>query len=118
MKLNQKGEGRTGLIFGLLILGTIIFLAAKIIPVAIRVFAFEDEVRETAKYLGGKKVNVIQQNLFQLAQKESLPIDLEDIDVQKLQNELRVDIVYTVQITFPGYVYNWDNHVVYAAPIF
>lgn len=118
MKFNQKGEGRAGLFFGLLILGSVIFVAAKVIPVAIRVFAFEDEVRETAKYMGGKKVNVIQESLFELAQKESLPIDIDDIDVQKIQNELKVDIVYTVPITFPGYVYNWENHVVYDAPIF
>ena len=118
MKLNQKGEGRAGLFFGLLILGSVIFVGAKVIPVAIRVFAFEDEVRETAKYMGGKKTNVIQESIFELAQKESLPIELDDVDVQKIQNDLKVDIVYTVPIVFPGYVFNWDQHVVYDAPIF
>lgn len=118
MKLNQKGEGKAGLIFGLLILGTIIFVAAKVVPVAIRVFAFEDEVKETAKYLGGKRENVIQQSLYEIAQKESIPIERDDIQVQKVQNELKVDISYTIPITFPGYVYNWENDVSYDAPIF
>lgn len=118
MKLNQKGEGRGGLIFGLLILGAILFVAAKVVPVAIRVFAFEDEVKETAKYMGGKKEKMIQDSIYQLAQKEDLPIDLEDIEVEKIQSTLKVNVKYTVPITFPGYVFNWDNEVVYDAPIF
>jgi len=118
MKLNQKGEGKAGLFFGLLILGAVVFVGAKVIPVAIRVFSFEDSMQEECKYNATRPPNVIQQRVFEKAKKEDLPIDLDDITVQRIENQLKVDVTYTVQITFPGYVYNWDRHAIYDAPVF
>jgi len=118
MFLNQKGEGRGGAIFGFLILGLVIYIAFKVVPVMIRVYAYEDEVREDAKYLHRRNMDQLRDDLFHLAQKEDLPVDEDNIDVLKVENTLKVDIVYSVPIDFPGYVYTWSQHIKYEAPIF
>ena len=50
---NQRGEGKGGLIFGLLVLFVLVYTAIKVVPVMIKVYAYEDAVREECKLLHG-----------------------------------------------------------------
>jgi hypothetical protein len=122
MSLNQKGEGKAGAIFGFAIFLVIVYLAWQIIPVMVRVFAFEDKVREDCKYMHGRTLDDLKDDILEYAEQEDMPIEKEDIQAAKSQIELhenlRVRIDYTVPITTPFYVYNWDRNFVYDAPSF
>lgn len=122
MSLNQKGEGKAGAIFGFAVFLLLVYLLWQIIPVAVRVFAFEDKVREDVKYLHGRTMDDLRDDILEYAEQEDLPIDKEDIQAKtthvELHDNLRVRIQYTVPITTPFYVYNWDRDFVYDAPSF
>ena len=122
MSLNQKGEGKAGAIFGFAIFLVIVYLAWQIIPVMVRVFAFEDKVREDCKYMHGRTLDDLKDDILEYAEQEDMPIEKEDIQAAKSQIELhenlRVRIDYTVPITTPFYVYNWHRNFVYDAPSF
>jgi hypothetical protein len=122
MSLNQKGEGKAGAIFGFAIFLVVLYLAWTIIPVMIRVYAFEDTVREECKFLHGRNLDQLKEDLLEVAQENEIPIELEDINAQKVHIEdydnLRVKIFYTVPITTPFYVYNWEQNIDYDAPVF
>lgn len=118
MKLNQRGEGKGGVVFGLFVLFLVIYLAFKIVPVAIHVFAFEDAAKEECKYNGNKKLDFIQDRVYNIGMRELLPIEPEDIQLQKIDNNLHMEVDYSVPIVFPGYTYNWSQHVEYDAPVF
>ena len=122
MSLNQKGEGKAGAIFGFAIFLVIVYLAWQIIPVMVRVFAFEDKVREDCKYMHGRTLDDLKDDILEYAEQEDMPIEKEDIQAAKSQIELhenlRVRIDYSVPITTPFYVYNWDRNFVYDAPSF
>ncbi len=122
MSLNQKGEGKAGAIFGFAVFLLLVYLAWQIIPVMVRVFAFEDKVREDCKYMHGRTLDNLKDDILEYAEQEDMPIEKEDIQAAKSQIELhenlRVRIDYTVPITTPFYVYNWDRNFVYDAPSF
>ncbi len=122
MSLNQKGEGKAGAIFGFAIFLLLVYLAWQIIPVMTNVFAFEDKVREDCKYLHGRTLDDLKDDILEYAEQENMPIEKEDIQAAKSQIELhenlRVRINYTVPITTPFYVYNWERNFVYDAPSF
>jgi hypothetical protein len=123
MSLNQKGEGKAGAIFGFAVFLLLVYLLWQIIPVAVRVFAFEDKVREDVKYLHGRSMDDLKDDILEYAEQEDLQmIEKEDIQAStahiELHDNLRVRIRYTVPITTPFYVYNWDRDFVYDAPSF
>jgi hypothetical protein len=120
--MNQKGEGKAGAIFGFAVFLLLVYLAWQVIPVMIRIYAFEDKVREECKFLHGRTLDQLKDDIVEYAVQEDLPIEKEDIQASKTQVELhenlRVRVDYTVPITTPFYVYNWDRNFVYDAPSF
>jgi hypothetical protein len=122
MIFNQRGNGRGGLILGIFVLFIAIYVAAKIIPVMVKVYAFEDSVKEECKFLHGRSLEQLEEDLVEAANTQELPVDEENIELRKFRSddheELRVDIKYTVPITTPVFVYNWNQEINYQAPTF
>lgn len=123
MALNQRGEGKAGMVFGLLVLGLVVYGAIKIVPVMITIYSYEDKVEESCKFAGEKTPDQLRAELADMANKEGLPMITEDnIQVTKKQIEdhfnLIVDIDYTVPISTPVKIFNWDKKFHYEAPIF
>lgn len=122
MFMNQKGEGRGRFIFGLLVLLTAVYLAWKIVPVMIRVYAFDDAVREECKYLHRRSLDELKKDLVAAAKGQDLDITEEDISIDKYRSEehqeLKVRIDYVAPIVTPFYVYDWEQTILYQAPVF
>ena len=122
MSLNHKGEGKAGAIFGFAIFLLLVYLAWTIVPVMIRVYAFEDRVKEECKFLHGRTLDQLKEDIVEFATQNELPVEKEIIQATKshieLHENLRVHIQYTVPITTPFYVYNWDRDFLYDAPSF
>ena len=120
--LNQRGEGKGGLIFGLLVLFLVVYTAIKVVPVMIKVYAYEDAVREECKFLRGRTVDKLRDDLVGIATVSELPVEAEDISISKYRdqehNSLRVDIEYSVPISTPIKVFNWSQKISYDAPVF
>ena len=122
MSLNQKGEGKAGAIFGFAVFLLVLYLAWTIIPVMIRVYSFEDAVREECKFLHGRNLDQLKSDIVDVAHDNELDIEVEDVHAAKTYAEnyhnLRVKIDYVVPITTPFYVYNWVQNIDYNAPVF
>lgn len=119
---NQKGEGRGGLIFGLLILFLAVYTAWKIIPVMIRVYTFDDAVKEECKFLRGRSLDQLKEDIVDAAKGQDLPVTEDDVNVRQFRKEehqeLKVDITYSVPIATPLFVYDWKQEIHYQAPSF
>ena len=122
MKVNQKGEGRAGAVFGFAILALVLYLGFKIIPVMIQVYAFEDGVKEECKFLHRRSNSMLVDDLVALAEEKNLPVTAEDIAISKVQVEshqnLKVTIDYAVPIKTIFTEYSWKQHIDYDAPVF
>jgi len=120
--LRQKGEGKGRLILGISILLIAAYIGWKVIPVMIRVYSFEDRVREECKFLRGRTMDALTDDLLQAAELEELEVDEENVDAKKVRIDtyevLRVKIHYDVPIVTPIRVFVWSREVDYEAPIF
>ena len=120
--LRQKGEGRTSLILGISVLLIAVYIGLKVIPVMIRVYSFEDRVREECKFLHNRTMDDLADDILQAAELEELDVDEDSIEAKKVRVDtyevLRVKIRYSVPIATPIRVFVWDRAIDYEAPIF
>ncbi len=118
----QKGEGRGNLIIGISVFLIATYVGFKVIPVMIRVYAFEDRVREECKFLHGRSMDALESDLIDAAALEELDVSEENITPKITRVDtydvLTVKIDYTVLISTPVKVFEWNRNLEYQAPMF
>lgn len=118
----EKGEGKGNLIFGLVVLFIALYIGWKIIPVMVRVYAFEDRAKEECKFLRRRPLDQLAKDIVEVASVEDIEITEENIQAKRMRVEsyeiLRVSIDYSVPIATPIKVFEWKRAVNYEAPIF
>lgn len=115
---SERGEGKGGCIFGMIILLSVIFIAYKVIPVKIAAAELKQTVVDEAKSAGQHDDKVIRQTIMAKAQKLGLPLENENLIIDRAHQSIRVEATYTVPIEFPGYTHQSNYHHVAENPIF
>jgi hypothetical protein len=118
----QKGEGKSGLIVGIAVLLIAGYVGLKVVPTMVRVYAFEDRVREECKFLHGRSMEALSNDIVSAAEIEKLEISEDNIDAKRIRVDtyevLRVKVTYMVPIATPIKVFEWNREINYEAPIF
>jgi hypothetical protein len=118
----QKGEGKSGLIVGIAVLLIAGYVGLKVVPTMVRVYAFEDRVREECKFLHGRSMEALSNDIVSDAEIEKLEISEDNIDAKRIRVDtyevLRVKVTYMVPIATPIKVFEWNREINYEAPIF
>lgn len=115
----ERGEGQMGCLFGVVLLLIAVLIAYKMIPIKVKAAEIRDVVFDEAKSAGTHSDTRIREAIVLKAQRLQLPIEKENIDiVRDNNNTISVDVKYTVPIQFPGYVYQWQFHHHAENPIF
>lgn len=115
---SERGEGKGGCIFGLLILLAVIFISYKMIPVKIAAAELKQTIADEAKSAGQHDDKVIRSTIMKKAEKLNLPLENENLSIERERQSIRVEATYTVPIEFPGYTYQSTYHHVSENPIF
>ena len=115
---SQKGEGKVGCLFGLIILLIAAMIAYKMIPIKVKSADLRDTVQDVARSAGQHNDKWIATAVLNKAQSLELPVTEDDIKVVRANSEIRVDVDYTVPVKFPGFVYQWHFHHKAENPIF
>ncbi|MGK2857120.1 MAG: hypothetical protein ACSLFQ_07930 [Thermoanaerobaculia bacterium] len=105
IRMNQKGEGRMGCIFGLLILAVACFVAYKLIPPKIQAAEMRDVIQDEARSASGRGSDSVKKSILARAEELKVPLDPENCIVERRADFIRVEVEYTVDIPFPGYLY-------------
>ena len=110
---SERGEGNFGCIFGLILIVLALFLAYKIIPVKANNAELKQTIVDEAKSAGTHSDGVIKEAILAKARDNKLPITEDQVKIQRGNNEITVDVEYTMPIEFPGYTYQWhiSHHV-------
>ena len=114
----ERGEGKFGCLVGLIILALAIFVAAKMIPVKVKMAEMRQTVVDEAKAAGSHPDERIRASILAKAQEENLPVTDDNVHISRAHSEITVDVNYVVPIEFPGFTYQW--HISHHAqnPIF
>lgn len=113
-----SGTGRAGCFIWLLLLGAVVLVLSKVVPVKMRTSQFFDAMEEQAQFGSIKGDKSIQNELFQKAQDLQLPLKKEDIVVHRDGSNVYVEAHYKITIEFPGYTYVWQENPRVIRPLF
>ena len=115
----ERGEGKLGCLFGLVILLIALLIAYKMIPIKVKAAEMRDIVTDEARSAGTHRDNVILDNILERAKQLELPVTKDNVSIVRSSNSMiTIDVKYTVPVEFPGYTYQWEFHHHAENPIF
>jgi hypothetical protein len=104
----QSGEGRLGCILWLALLGVGVLICYKAIPVKIASAELYDFMDEQAKWAANTPPEVIKARIIDKAKELELPVDPQNVSVERYGDNIKMRATYMVELEFPGYVYEWN----------
>jgi len=103
----ERGGSKLNLILTLLVLGSIVFAAVKIVPPYFANYQFQDAIQTESKFaLTGypkRSQDDIQDEVFKKAQELEIPIRRDDIRVEMTNTQVSISLDYTVPIDLRVY---------------
>ena len=115
---SERGEGRFGCVVGLLVLLAAVFIAYKVIPVKIRSAELRQVIVDEAKSAGTRNNQKMRAAIMTKARDLNLPLTDENLKINRVASEIKVEATYTVPVDFAGYTYQWNFHHKAQNPIF
>jgi hypothetical protein len=115
----QRGEGKLGCIFWLLVLGLAVLISWKMIPVKVNNAELADYMVEVAQFQSAQHPpDELKKMIIGRAAELGIPLTKENVSVVRTGDRIRMSADYTVPVDFPGFTYNWHFHHELDRPIF
>lgn len=115
----ERGEGRVGLLVALVILGTAIFLAVKIIPVKIAAYEFRDYIEQQCRWGAVRQADsAVARAILEKAEELEIPLDQKNLKVERTRSEMIITCRYEqpIDLKLTTYLYKFDHKE--RAPLF
>src|SRR5689334_18161191 len=107
-RIAERGEGNLGCILWLLVLGLVVMICVKVIPVKIASAEMYDYLDEAARSMGvNTTAEDVEKAILVRAADLKLPVDKDHVTVVRDGDRVKMRVEYTVPLEFPGYTYNW-----------
>lgn len=114
----ERGEGNLGCILWVVALGLAVLIAVKMVPVKIATSQLYDFMEEQAKFAATATPDNLAKSIVNKAKELELPVAKEDVQVERVGDNIRMHAAYTVPVEFPGYTYMWHFDHQVNRPIF
>ena len=117
---DERGEGRLGTLFGILVLAMFIYLGVKVVPIMVSVYEFRDSIEEQARFaaLPRHDDEEVKRSILRKARELELPVGAKDVSVNRTSTRIDIKVKYTVPIETPVYTYKWQLDESLSAPLF
>jgi hypothetical protein len=114
----NRGEGAFGLIVGLAVLFVVAVACVRIVPLHVHGNEVLDAMNEAANFGGLKPLDKLQYEVYLKAQEAKVPLQVQDIRVEKTSTYIVISARYkqTADVFGYKYVYIFDKKV--EKPIF
>ena len=105
MRPSDSGVGSLKIIFVLLVLGAVAFVAIKTIPVYVNSYEVQDYIRQLAIKASVERVKpeAIQDQVTAHAAEKDLPVTRDNVKVTINGSKVRIDMDYTVPVDLKVY---------------
>ena len=104
----ERGEGRAGCIFWILLGLIVAMIGSQVIPVKIATMQLEDHMKELAMTQPRRPQHWFENRIAERAEELRLEIPKEQIRVKKHPERVIMDVSFTVPIDILGYIHNWQ----------
>ena len=109
---SQRGEGRIGCLFWILVLAIIALVAFRVIPIKIATMQLEDHIDDLVVAHPRKSQGFFEKEIRVRAEQLDLKIPKDQIKVRKTDERIIVDIRFTKTLDFIAFQHDW-NIVIY-----
>ena len=106
-RLRGSGEGNLGCILWLVFFLAIGLVCYKAIPVKISTAELYDFMIEQAKF-GSGSAEGAKKAIINKAKELELPVNADNLSVEKINDRIRMKTKFAVALEFPGYTYVWN----------
>jgi cell division protein FtsL len=108
----EKGAGNLKAIIWTMILVAFIYAAVMVLPVLVNEYQFQDSLQTIARYasINRKSNEQVKQEVLQEAQKEDLPVQVEDIKVDGAGGNVHINVDYSVTVDLKLYQWTLNFH--------
>lgn len=117
-KSRQAGEGLAGCLFWLAILGIIVLIGFKVVPVKMNSSQLYDFMVEQAKFSSNSSADLIKRRILGKAREFGLPVASKNVSVVKAGGRIRMRCRFTVPVDLYVYTYNWEFDYEVDRPVF
>jgi hypothetical protein len=115
----ERGEGRLGTLFALVLVAVMIYLGFKVVPVMINSYAFKDFIEEEARFAAVRRDDEeIRARVLSKARELELPITGEMIITERTNARFDIAVRYSVPIVTPLYTYQYQRDEKVSSPLF
>ena len=114
----ERGEGQFGCLVGIVLIAIVGLVAYRMIPVKVKAAELRDTVVDEAKSAGLHDNKRIRATILDQAERLELPITDKDIELERKNQMIRIEVNYTVPVEFPGFTYQWHFRVKTENPVF
>ncbi len=115
----QAGEGIVGCVVWAALLGIVLLVAVKMLPVKVASAELEDFMVEQAKFVGRRaNADRIKKAILDKADQLGLPVTSKDLTVRLSGGRIRMNCTYTVPVDLVFYTYNWTFEHKVDRPVF
>lgn len=108
----EKGAGHLKAILWTGLLIVLIYVAVKVIPVLINEYQFQDSLQEIARFasVNRKTPEQLKQAVMEVAQKQDLPVEIDNIKVGGNGGNVRINVDYSVTVDLMVYQWTLNFH--------
>ena len=116
----QRGDVPIGCLVGLVVALLVTLISIKVVPIRINVGEFDKEIAALADRANRREYNDkrILRDILAEAEKLDLPVTKKDVVIKRTSSRIKIDVVYDLEIEFPGYTYIWHKEHHHDRPIF
>ena len=109
MKAGSEGRGTLSFLFSLAVLVVGVFVGIKVIPLYYSASNFETDVKTEVSRAGARFYDdtMILNDIIELAKKDQVGINPEDVKLQRAAGQLHVTIEWTVPVDFMLFDYTF-----------
>ena len=103
---SDSGIGSLRIIFVLLVLGSVAYVAIKLIPIYVNSYEVQDYIRQLAIKASVERVRpeAIQDQVTAHAVEQDLPVTRDNVKVTMSGGKVRIDMDYTVPVDLKVYI--------------
>ncbi len=104
-RTGSRGSARLKAIIWLLILGAVVYVCYKVIPIYLNNYQLEDRMQTEARFavVNRKSEEAIRDVVYREIQERDIPARREDIRVQSTQRNVHISVDYTVTVDLRVY---------------
>ncbi len=117
---SQRGDVPVGCLLGGVVLLIVVLVAIKITPVVLNVGELDNKISTLADRANRREYNDkrILKDILQKAESLDLPVAKKNVKIKRTSNRIKITVIYTIPIEFPGYTFMWHKEHFEDRPLF